>query len=117
MNVEWKEFRRIQLITESESCSIFEATWNESSVILKLMKAEIAHIPIKQREFECEIDALSRMDNPNIVSAIGFGRNPLPFIVLERLLRGTVGDALYRRKSSAIFRTSFSMLETLELAR
>ena len=118
MDVEWKEFKKIKLLVETSSCSIFEAIWNEGSVIVKLMNAEIAHMPIKQAEFEYEIDALSRMDNPHVVGALGFGRHPLPFIVLELLHKGSVGDALLRNRSSAaIFKTDFSLLETLQLAR
>jgi serine/threonine protein kinase len=41
--------------------------------------------PMAVKEFEVEAEILSKINHPHIIKMLGAGKNPRPFIILERL--------------------------------
>jgi len=50
-----------------------------------MLKDSFVDCPIAKKEFEIELSILSSVRHPNIVSLLGAGTKPVPFLVLERL--------------------------------
>jgi serine/threonine protein kinase len=97
-NCVWSDFKNITHLIDSSSCHIYTATWtgryNEKPVILKLIKLERMSSALSMSEFEAEACILSRVRHPHIISLLGCGNNPRPFLVLELLEGGTLGHTL-----------------------
>lgn len=55
------------------------------SFATQMMKEQFADCPIAKKEFEVELSILSVVNHPNIVTLLGAGSKPLPFLVLEKL--------------------------------
>jgi serine/threonine protein kinase len=56
------------------------------------MKPECLSSPVALQDFEHERESLMRLNHPNIVKLYGYGTDPRPFLVLERLDGGSLGQ-------------------------
>jgi serine/threonine protein kinase len=50
-----------------------------------MLKDAFVDCPIAKKEFEIELSILSSVRHPNIVTLLGAGTKPVPFLVLEKL--------------------------------
>jgi serine/threonine protein kinase len=122
-NLQWSDFRNVTHLIDSSSCHIYTANWrdHEKPVILKLIKLERMSSALSMSEFEAEACILSRVRHPHIISLLGAGNNPRPFLVLELLEGGTLGHTLgvKTEQTTDIGKCpprSFTFVETLAVA-
>lgn len=109
-DLDWKMFEYVTHITDSSSCHIFSAYWNNTPVILKLIKEERLTSTMAVAEFETEENVLMRLNHPHIISLLGSGKLqsvlpnkqvvPRKFLVLELLGGGSLSHTLGLRNNS-----------------
>lgn len=117
-NLTWETFHSVHHLIDSSSCHIYTALWDDTPVVLKLIKAERITSPVAVAEFEIEENVLSRIRHPNVIRLLGSGTSPRKFLVLELLSGGSLSHSLGLRAdtNNQVWVKRFSFLETLRLA-
>lgn len=118
-DLDWNTFHNVEHRLDSSSCHIYTAYWDETPVILKLIKADRVSSTVAVAEFDTEENVLSRIRHNNIVQLLGSGKLPRKFLVLELLAGGSLSHALGVRPDSneQIWARKYDLLETLVMAR
>ena len=70
---------------EGSNSHIFSAVWRNQPVVIKMLQRDKEDDTIALNEFDIECELLTRIHHPHIVTVLGAGCHPRPFIVLERL--------------------------------
>ena len=106
-------------------CShIYRGRFGDLPVIVKTMRRSAAMSILANREFKLELESLSHLSHPHIISLYGGGRAKLrdtvdmmtvPFLVLEDLTGDTLAHHLSAKKSS--YGVPFSKARYLRMAR
>lgn len=86
------EFDQIRIFTRGTNTVLFRGKYKEEEVVIKMLRPQEAHYETAYKELEMERCILSRTNHPNIVRYLGSGSYPHPFIVMEYLEDGTLGD-------------------------
>lgn len=94
-DVSWDSLSDIKQLKVSAAYKILKATWNEETVVVKLLLDE-AEGPRHgaAREIDREIGILSRIRHPNIIRLLGSGYAPGRFAILEYMGGGTLSSRL-----------------------
>lgn len=87
-------FKDIKHIADGSNSNICLAKYNNSLVIIKMIKTEAQNDAVAIHEFDIEYSLLTRLSHPNIIKVIGCGKSPRKFIVLEYLKGGTLNTIL-----------------------
>lgn len=118
-NVSWDSFSSIEHRIDSSSCHIYTAIFQDTPVIVKLIKADRLKSQMSLFEFEMEASILRRIRHPNIVRLLGTGSSPRPFLVLELLDGGSLSHALGIRPDAykRYVKKKFSYIQSLHMAR
>lgn len=74
-SVSWDSLQFIEHRIDSSSCHIYTAIWQNTPVIIKLIKADRVTSPMALAEFEMEANVLSRIRHANIVRLLGAGKS------------------------------------------
>ena len=88
------EFDQIRLYIRGTNTVLFRGKYKEEEVVIKMLRPQEAHYETACKELEMERCILSLADHPNIVRYFGSGTHPHPFIVMEYLEDGTLGEIL-----------------------
>jgi serine/threonine protein kinase len=106
-------------MTQGSNSIIYSAVWQNRPVVIKVIQEAKIRDIVAIHEFDIEFELLSRIDHPNVVSVLGCGTVPRPFIVLEKLqCVANMLDLDAANSLPSIFRKRvFSYSEILELAK
>lgn len=112
--IPFEKLTEIQYFIDGSSSNIYKAIYKKRAVMVKILRPELAHLPLRISEYDIEESVLDEMDHSNIIKIIGHGFNPLPFIVVEYLANGTLAEKMRKNK---IEKKSFTYLEVLNIAK
>ena len=119
----------MEYLTKGSNSKVYRAKYNNTTVVVKMLREENLTAPIALHELRTEKEMLVRVSHENIVNIIGTGKSPNDFIVLEYLGGGTLqkllhGDPKTSTSSShllnlrALFKKkTFSLTQNLLMAR
>lgn len=118
-NLTWDVFSSVVHRIDSSSCHIYTALWQDTPVIIKLIKAERVNSPVALSEFEMEVGVLTYVSHPHIVRLLGSGHVPRRFLVLELLDGGSLSHSLGLRPDAnkRIVKQNFTYVQNLKMAR
>jgi len=85
LSVDPGEFSDMEYLTEGSNSHIFTSRWRGQNVIVKMLQVDKAMNTTAIREFEIEVELLSRLHHGNVIRILGAGKRPRPYIILERL--------------------------------
>ena len=120
------DFSDVRHLSDGSHANIFTATYNERTVVIKIIKTEMKDDPITLHEFDAEHGMLARVKHPNIISLYGSGFDgDRKFLVLEYLgggsMRHMFENTAKKRRNSIVSKftekNTFSFAETLSRAR
>lgn len=118
------DFTDIRHLTDGSNANIYLASWKGETIIIKMIKEEVAESPLVNREFDQEHAILVRLNHPNIIKVLGSGNGPRRFIILEYMSGGTLHTILDKNRIRAdatlpkklLRRPSFSYMTLLKRA-
>jgi serine/threonine protein kinase len=96
------DFSDVTHFADGTNASVYLAQWNGKTCIIKVIRKEKQNDHVAEHEFEVERLLLERCDHSDIISILGAGRDPRPFLVLEYLTGGTLKglfDAVAKRST------------------
>lgn len=94
-------YELVEKIAEGGMGAIYKARHLQKGemVAIKIMPNHMANNPVLLRRFEQEFRAASRLNHPNIVSALEYGESPKgPYLVMELVDGESLGTRLDREK-------------------
>jgi serine/threonine protein kinase len=97
------QFTDVKHLADGSNAIIYLAKLHGATVIIKMMEENKMKDAIVSHEFDVELGLLARIDHPHIVRALGAGKDPQKFLVLQYLGGGTLKnlfDKTNARKSS-----------------
>ncbi len=90
-------------IAEGGTATVYDAVGPRGAVVLKVLRRALSDDPRWVKRFERELDTLSRLAHPNIVTVLDHGRTDdgRPYLVLPRLRGRTLRAVLDERGALA----------------
>mmetsp|Transcript_1891 Transcript_1891/g.1977 ORF Transcript_1891/g.1977 Transcript_1891/m.1977 type:complete len:415 (+) Transcript_1891:242-1486(+) len=125
-NIIFDDIKNLSFITKGSHSEIYTGVWNNSLVVVKMLRPKYCADLTAQAEMDSEYSVLCRIDHPNIIRVIGCGSLPRKFIILERMqstLSRTMDESKETKSILAIPRylspsqASSEFLNTLYIAR
>jgi len=121
----------LEFLANGSNCNVYRAKFNNTTVVVKMLKEERLASPMALQELRTEQNMLIRLAHENIINIIGTGDCSNGFIALEYLGGGTLhrllhGDAKSSSASSShvlnltgLFKKKpvFSLTQSLLMAR
>jgi len=85
--VSWAELSTLKELGQGEFCVVHSTHLYDSPIALKVLRGDRLMSPAARRDFELEIQLMSRLDHPNILKVRAVGQHPdgLPFLCLDEL--------------------------------
>jgi len=99
-HVELSEIQEGEILSKSGGFSIiYKGTWHGTPVAIKKL-FDASNSPESLAEMDCEVDKLSKLRHPNIISLLAVHRKPPVFnIVLEVITGGSLHQLLHGRQT------------------
>ena len=85
----------LEFLANGSNCNVYRAKYNNSTVVVKMLKEERLTSPMALQELRTEQNMLVRLAHENIINIVGTGDSSNGFIALEYLGGGTLHKLLH----------------------
>jgi serine/threonine protein kinase len=96
------EFFNVSYLCPGSNSFISSATRNGELMVVKIIKKNIKNSAIAEEELHLELQLLSKIDHPNIITIKGAGNTPRSFIAVEHLGGGTLDQGILSGEGSLL---------------
>jgi len=111
------DFTEVVHIDTGSNSHVYKANRMGTVVVVKMLKKILKHAPTAEEELKTEMELLTKIDHPNIISIRGAGIVPRSFIVIDNLEGGTLEKLLEETSFGSHASKGLPLRKVVTLAR
>ena len=102
-NIKDEEFGDVKYLSKGSNCILYTSVRDSILVAVKMVKPNLPNSQAAKHELELEIQILSKIEHPNIITLYGYGERPRKFMIMEFLVGGTLEQLLKQQGTGSRF--------------